>query len=73
MKSSFPKPDKCHSKNNGLAMSIPKYIDYVLEESFQHLYTCVYMCIFIKSSFPKHNLQTWHWHCKLDFWIGADG
>ena len=25
----------------------------------------------MKSSFPKFDLQTWHWHCKFNFWIGA--
>ena len=29
------------------------------------------MYIFTKSSFPKHDLQTWYCHCNLDFWIGA--
>ena len=27
----------------------------------------------MKSSFPKHNLPTWHWQCKLTFWNGAYG
>ena len=25
----------------------------------------------MKSSFQTHDLGTWYWHCKLDFWIGA--
>ena len=25
----------------------------------------------MKSSFHKHDLRTWHWQCKLNFWIGA--
>ena len=25
----------------------------------------------MKSSFQKHDLQSWHWYCKLNFWIGA--
>ena len=27
----------------------------------------VYMYILMKSSFPKHDLQTWHCHCNLNF------
>ena len=27
--------------------------------------------MYMKSSFPKQNLQTWLWHCKLIFKIGA--
>ena len=29
------------------------------------------MCIFMKRYFPKHEPQTWDWHCKLDFGIGV--
>ena len=25
----------------------------------------------MKSSFLKHDLLTWHWHCNIEFWIGA--
>ena len=25
----------------------------------------------MKGAFLKHELRTWHWHCKLDFLIGA--
>ena len=25
------------------------------------------MSRYVKSSFPKHNPQNWHWHCKLFF------
>ena len=35
------------------------------------MYICGHMWIFIKSSFPKHHLQTLHLHCKFNFWIGA--
>ena len=24
-----------------------------------------------RTLFPKHDLWTWHWHCNIDFWIGA--
>ena len=36
-----------------------------------NLYKCIniriyiYMCVCVESSFPKQNLQNWHWHCKL--------
>ena len=45
-----------------------KFIGYVLEKSFSLMYICVYMCRSMKSAFPKHDPQTWHWHCN---WIGA--
>ena len=54
----------------GLAMLIAKFIDCVLEKLF-HMYIYLYIHIFIKSFFSKHDLQTWHWHCKLDFAIAA--
>ena len=25
----------------------------------------------MKSSFSNHDIRTWHWHCNLEFWIGA--
>ena len=31
----------------------------------------IYMYIFMKRSFPKHDLRTWHWYCKLKFKIGV--
>ena len=34
---------------------------------YSHLYT------FMKNTFPKFDLRTWHWHCKLDFLNGAYG
>ena len=46
-----------------------EFIDCLLEKSFSCMY--VYMYIFMKRFFQKHQLQTWHWHCKLDFWIGV--
>ena len=21
------------------------------------------------SSFPRHDLRSWHWHCNINFWI----
>ena len=33
------------------------------------IYICMYMYIFMNHSFPKHDLQTWHWHFKLDFFF----
>ena len=27
------------------------------------------MCIFMKSSFPKHDLKTWDWDCNLFFFF----
>ena len=70
MKSSFPKRDKPHSKTNKWARNAnAKFIESVLVTSFSHTY--VYVYIFMKSSFSKYDLQTWHWHCKLDLWIVA--
>ena len=48
-----------------------KFKDCVLLKSFSHMYIWVYMYIFMNSSFPKYDLQTWHWHCNIDFWIGT--
>ena len=53
-----------------------KFMNCVLEKSFSKAfqicsYRCLYMCIFMKSTFPKHDLGTWHWHCNLDLWIGT--
>ena len=31
------------------------------------MHKCIAMYIFIKSSFPKHDLRTGHCHCNLDF------
>ena len=35
------------------------------------MHTRIHTNIFLKSSLQKHDLRTWHWHCKLDFCIGA--
>ena len=32
---------------------------------------CIYVYTFMKSSFPKHDLQTWHCHCNLDLFLLA--
>ena len=76
MTNSFPKHDKRHSKKLAYydnVSSFLAYIDYVLEKSLSHMciYISVYMGRFMKSSFPKLDLQICHWHCKLDFWIGG--
>ena len=31
----------------------------------------MYVYIFMRCSFGKHDLQTWNWHCKPDYGIGA--
>ena len=71
MKSSFPKPVKRHSKNKWACNANAKFNYYVLENSFSLMNKCVYLYIFMKSSFLKHDLWTWHCHCQLDFSIGA--
>ena len=68
MNSSFPTNDKRHSKNGANA----KFIDCVLvnSSSYMYIYTYIYthtFDIFIKSSLSKHDLRSWHWHCKSIF------
>ena len=41
------------------------------KEHFTYLYMHIYVCIFIKNSFPNLDLPTCNWHCDIDFWIGA--
>ena len=59
MKSSFPKRDKSDPKIWACKANA-KFIDYVLEKSFSHMHVRIYMYIFMKSSFPNHDYQTWH-------------
>ena len=66
--SSFPKLDKHHSKKWAYYAKV-KFIHCVFEKGFSHM--LIYVYIFMKSSFPKHYLRTWHRHCNLDFWISA--
>ena len=57
---------------NGLAMPINVKSDYYrLKKSFSHINKWVYMYIFMKSFFPNRDLRNCHYHCNLDFWIGA--
>ena len=70
MKSSFLKRVKRHSKKWPCNAN-SKFDYYVLEKSFSHMNKCIFMYAFMKSSFPKHDLRTWHCHRNLDFWIGA--
>ena len=73
LKSSFPKHAKRHSKKKWAcnANVNAKFDYYVLEKRFSLMNKCEHRYIFMKRSFPKHDLQTWHCHCNLDFWIGA--
>ena len=68
--SSFPKRVKRLSRK-GVCDANAKFIDYVLEKNSLHMNICVYMYIFMKSSFSKHDLQNLYWNCNLDFFIGA--
>ena len=36
-----------------------------------HKYVHIHICTYVKSSFPKHDLWIWHWHCQPIFWNGA--
>ena len=55
MSSSFPKRIKTHSKK--CLCNVSAKLDYyVIEKSFSHMNKCVYMYIFMKSSFPKDDL-----------------
>ena len=57
---------------NELPISMPSIkIVFQLRAFHIYIYIYIYVYIFIKSSFPKHDLQTWHGHCNIDFWIGA--
>ena len=63
MNSSFPKRVKRYSRKIACYAN-SKYKDCVLFG--KEFFTCVYMHIFMKTLF-----QTCHWHCNIDFWIGA--
>ena len=67
LKSSFPKRVECNSTKWACKPSA-KFKDCVFGKEF---FTCVYMYIFMKNSFSKHNLRAWLWHCNIDFGIGA--
>ena len=57
LKSSFPKHVKRHSRKRA-SNANAKFKDCVLVRSFSHMCICVHVHIFMKSSFPKHDLQT---------------
>ena len=72
VKSSFPKRVKSANPkikvDNGNAI----FVNDVLEKQlFINMY--IYICIYsdVKSTFLKHNNQTWQWHCKAISWNGA--
>ena len=54
---------------NELAMPMPRSQILFLAKSSSHMYISICMYTFMKSSFPKHVLRIWHWHCNFDFWI----
>ena len=73
MKSSFPKSNKGHSKKRkekGLTLPVPSSHIVVWKRAL-HICKYAHIYIFMKISLQKHDLQIWHSHCKLDFWIGA--
>ena len=51
-------------------MPMPSSKVVILVKRFPYMYICVYMYIFMNSYFPRHDLQTWNWHCNVDFWSG---
>ena len=65
MKSSSPKRVKRQYQKQ-VCNANTKFDYYILEKRFSQMNKCVYMHIFMKSYFPKHDLQTWHCHCNLD-------
>ena len=66
----FSKSNNRHSKK-WVCNANKKLIDCHLVKSFSNMHRCICMHIFMKSSCKKYHLQTWHCHCKLDFWTGA--
>ena len=58
LKSSFPKCVKRHSTKCACNANA-KFQNYVLVKSFSHVHACIYVYIFMKSSFPTHNLRFW--------------
>ena len=64
-KTSFPKRVKGHSRKWDCNA---KFKGYVLVKIFWHMCICTY---FIKSSFPKHDRRTWHWHRNIDSFLLA--
>ena len=37
----------------------------------KEIITYEYVRTHAQISCPKHDLQTWHWHGNLNFWVGA--
>ena len=54
----FPNRVKRHAKKKWACNSSAKFEYYVLEKSCSHINKCLYMYIFMKRSFTKHDLQT---------------
>ena len=66
MNNSFPKRVKRHSRK-WVCNANTKFDYYLLGKSFSHMNKCLYVNIFMKRSFPKYDLRTWHCHCNIDF------
>ena len=71
IKSSFPKRVKHHARKMALPCLCQVWLLSFRKGPFTYEYMRIYQYIFMKSSFPEHDLRTWHGHCNLDFWIGA--
>ena len=66
MKKSFPKCVKRHPPPLPKWPCNAKFDYYVLEKSFSRMNKCIYMYIFMKSSFLTDHLRTRHCHCNFD-------
>ena len=69
---------QCQVQRSCFGNALHKYVYvHVLEMHFINMYIYIFMkCIsktwtytYLWSAFPKHDLWTWHWLCKFDFFI----
>ena len=65
----FPKCDNHYSKQMGLQCQCQGHRCFG-KDLFIYVYMHTSVFIF-EELFSKHDLWTWYWQCKQDFWIGA--